>query len=83
MSHKGAIGLMQIMPSTGKFLAQTENMKWTNSKDILYDPINNVRLGCLYLSSLVDIYGVEGGDEDVDIKVTSIESTGVVEAAMT
>jgi phosphonate transport system ATP-binding protein len=29
------------------------------------------------------IYGVEGGDEDVDITITSIESTGVVEAAMT
>jgi phosphonate transport system ATP-binding protein len=30
-----------------------------------------------------EIYGVGGGDEVVDIKVTSIESTGAVEAAMT
>jgi soluble lytic murein transglycosylase len=61
VSYKGAIGLMQIMPRTGKFLALSENMNWTSSKEVLFDPVNNVRLGCLYLSSLIEIYGVEGG----------------------
>ena len=61
VSYKGATGLMQIMPRTGKFLAQSENINWTNSKEILYDPVTNIRLGCLYLSSLIEIYGVEGG----------------------
>lgn len=61
VSHKGAIGLMQIMPSTGKFLALSENLKWTNSEKVLFDPVTNIHLGCLYLSSLVEIYGVEGG----------------------
>jgi|Deesub1362B_J571_1020462.scaffolds.fasta_scaffold05258_3 soluble lytic murein transglycosylase len=60
-SEKGAMGLMQIMPSTGRFLAQFEGIQWTSAEDVLYDPIKNIRLGCRYLSMLIEFYGIEGG----------------------
>ena len=61
VSNVGAMGLMQIMPSTGKFLSQFENFNWTSPKEILFDPVKNIRLGCRYLSTLIEFYGVEGG----------------------
>ena len=60
-SQKGALGLMQIMPKTGKYLAQLENLEWINSKTILFNPVYNIRLGSRYLSSLIEVYGLEGG----------------------
>jgi soluble lytic murein transglycosylase len=61
VSDKGAMGLMQIMPTTGRFLAQYEGIKWTTPSEILFDPITNIRMGSRYLSALIEIYGVEGG----------------------
>jgi len=61
VSEKGALGLMQIIPSTGKFLAEFEGIPWQDAETVLFDPINNVRLGCRYLSTLIEFYGVEGG----------------------
>ncbi len=61
ISPAGALGLMQVMPPTGKFLAEIEGVKWTSAKDILFDPILNIRLGSRYLSSLIELYDVEGG----------------------
>ncbi len=61
VSNVGAMGLMQIMPSTGKFLCQFEDFEWTSPKDVLFDPVKNIRLGCRYLSTLIEFYGVEGG----------------------
>lgn len=55
-SHVGAMGLMQIMPATGRFLADHEGIEWTNSNDILYNPITNIRLGSRYLSMLIGKY---------------------------
>lgn len=55
-SHAGALGLMQIMPATGQFLAKFERIEWTNSKDILLNPITNIRLGSRYLSMLITKY---------------------------
>lgn len=60
-SKAGAMGLMQIMPVTGVFLASEEGVTWTNAEEILYDPLYNLRLGARYLSTLIEIYGVEGG----------------------
>ena len=60
-SQAGAMGLMQIMPVTGVFLAAEEGITWTSAEDILYDPIYNLRLGARYLSSLIEMYGLEGG----------------------
>lgn len=60
VSPVGAMGLMQIMPKTGQFLAEYENLEWTTAEDLLFHPIYNVRMGCRYLSMLIDFYGVEG-----------------------
>ena len=59
-SRVGARGLMQIMPQTGAFLAVEEGIDWTSS-NILYDPITNIRLGCRYLSDMVEMYDEDGG----------------------
>lgn len=61
VSSAGAMGLMQIMPVTGMFMANYEDITWTNSRDILLNPIHNIRIGTRYLAALVDMYGVEGG----------------------
>ena len=61
VSQAGAMGLMQIMPATGAFLAQEEGINWTSAKDILFNPIYNIRLGCRYLSGLVTDFELDGG----------------------
>ncbi|MCG8607876.1 lytic transglycosylase domain-containing protein [bacterium] len=61
VSPAGALGLMQVMPATGRFLAGIEGLSWTNPREVLFDPIQNIRLGCRYLSSLIELYDVDGG----------------------
>jgi soluble lytic murein transglycosylase-like protein len=56
VSHVGAMGLMQLLPSTGKELADQLNIEWKGD-DTLFDPIINVRLGTAYLRQLTDRYG--------------------------
>lgn len=50
-SHRGAAGLMQIMPNTGRHLLQREGIKWQGAKT-LHDPALNIRLGISYLKQL-------------------------------
>ncbi|WP_317366498.1 lytic transglycosylase domain-containing protein [uncultured Tyzzerella sp.] len=53
ISNKGAIGLMQIMPETGEWLAK--KIKIENfSKEMLYDEEININLGCYYLKELIN-----------------------------
>jgi len=61
ISPSGAIGLMQIMPTTGMYVARYEGITWTDPETILSNPIYNIRIGCRYLSSLIERYGLEGG----------------------
>ncbi|MFQ5772835.1 MAG: lytic transglycosylase domain-containing protein [bacterium] len=61
VSPAGALGLMQVMPATGQFLAKIEGLKWTTPEEILFDPVLNIRLGSRYLSSLIELYDVDGG----------------------
>lgn len=61
VSPVGAIGLMQIMPATGLYLAGFEEITWTNENEVLMNPIYNIRMGTRYLSTLVSYYGVDGG----------------------
>lgn len=50
-SHKGAMGLMQLMPETAKWIAQQmEDEDFTLAE--LEDPEINIRFGTWYLSSL-------------------------------
>ncbi len=60
-SPAGAMGLMQVMPATGMFVAAHEDISWTSPEEILYDPIYNIRIGSRYLSSLIKLYDVDGG----------------------
>jgi soluble lytic murein transglycosylase len=61
VSRAGALGLMQVMPSTGRWLARHENINWTTDEEVLFNPIYNIRLGTRYLSELIDAYELEGG----------------------
>jgi soluble lytic murein transglycosylase len=55
-SSKGALGLMQIRPSTGKYLANEVNVEWNGSSS-LYDPKTNIILGAYYLNKLFIDFG--------------------------
>jgi soluble lytic murein transglycosylase-like protein len=55
-SSKGALGLMQIRPSTGKYLASKVNVEWKGSSS-LYDPETNIVLGAYYLNKLFVDFG--------------------------
>jgi soluble lytic murein transglycosylase len=61
VSPVGALGLMQIMPLTGENLAKEEGIEWTTPEDVLFNPVNNIRLGCRYLSNLIHMYEIDGG----------------------
>ena len=57
-SHKGAIGLMQIMPDTGEWIAGHLGEAYDEQR--LRDPETNIRYGCWYLRFLMDRFsGVE------------------------
>ncbi|MCL2260170.1 MAG: transglycosylase SLT domain-containing protein [Fibromonadales bacterium] len=50
-SPVGARGLLQIMPTTGEFLAKREGVQ-NYDKDLLYNAYFNIRLGVRYLNDL-------------------------------
>jgi soluble lytic murein transglycosylase len=56
VSPAGAIGLMQIMPETGAWIAQAIGIEGYSRQE-LYDSEVNIRLGIWYLSYLVDRFG--------------------------
>ena len=56
-SKSGAIGLMQLMPKTAKWVAEKLNMADFET-DLLYSPQINIRLGCYYLRYLLNKSGV-------------------------
>ena len=56
-SSSGAIGLMQIMPKTGEFVADMLNEKFDEQN--LYDPKTNIRYGCRYLKYLNEKFNNE------------------------
>ena len=60
-SGAGAIGLMQIMPATGEWLAKYENFEWQSAEETLVNPIYNIRMGSRYLSALIETYELDGG----------------------
>ncbi|MCX4189936.1 transglycosylase SLT domain-containing protein [Methylophaga sp. OBS3] len=52
-SHAGAMGLMQVMPATGRATAKLLN-KPLNSVSELYDPNRNIEIGSRYLRKVYD-----------------------------
>ena len=56
VSGAGAQGLMQIMPETGKWIAQKLDVEDVYTDDSLFDPETNIRFGCWFLSYLMEKY---------------------------
>jgi soluble lytic murein transglycosylase len=55
VSRAGAVGLMQVLPSTGRRLARSERVRYTRAK--LFDPEYNLRLGTVYFRDLIRMTG--------------------------
>lgn len=49
VSYKGAIGLTQIMPATGKEVAGWLGIEWRGTKTLM-DPVTNLKIGFCYLN---------------------------------
>ena len=56
VSKAGAIGLMQLLPSTAEAVAAEIGLRWTGP-ELLFDPPANVQLGVAYLRQLIGRYG--------------------------
>ena len=54
-SDKGAMGLMQLMPSTAEALAHEMSLDYVNTED-LYNPEINIHLGYYYIVKLLKRY---------------------------
>ena len=52
LSAAGAMGLMQVMPSTGTWIAHKLGLDDVYEESMLYDPETSIRFGCWYLSFL-------------------------------
>jgi soluble lytic murein transglycosylase len=63
-SRMGALGLMQILPTTGRDVAKAKNIHW-RGKRTLFDPHLNIKLGIHYLAELHDRFG------DLEIAITA------------
>jgi soluble lytic murein transglycosylase len=55
LSSSGAMGLMQIMPDTGGWIAEKLDMTEFET-GMLYDPETNIKLGCWYLNYLNGLF---------------------------
>jgi soluble lytic murein transglycosylase len=59
VSRAGALGLMQVMPATGRKIAQ--NLQTEYSEADLLNPAVNIRFGAFYLRQMLDNF-----DQDID-----------------
>ena len=57
-SHRGAMGLMQIMPSTAKFISTNKEVKQNNS-NILRVPEINIDVGQEYIEYLLQLKSID------------------------
>jgi soluble lytic murein transglycosylase len=55
VSHANAIGLMQVLPKTGKLLARQLKVRYAKNK--LFEPDFNIELGMVYIANLVQQFG--------------------------
>lgn len=55
-SHKGARGLMQISPITGRWAASELGIE-NYTEDMLFEPETNIRIGCWYIGVLEREFG--------------------------
>jgi soluble lytic murein transglycosylase len=54
-SRANALGLMQLLPSTGKLVAKKQGINFTTAEQ-LFNPRINIQLGTAYLAGLLDKY---------------------------
>lgn len=54
-SHAGALGLMQLMPKTGRVTAKKHNIPLA-STSLLYQPDKNISIGSAYLKQVMEAY---------------------------
>lgn len=54
-SAKGALGIMQLMPSTAQWVAQKIGIDY--KEEFLYDANYNLQIGSYYLSYLIENFG--------------------------
>lgn len=55
-SHRGALGLMQVRPETGRDVARRNRIAWDGQASLL-KPSRNLIIGATYLSELKDRFG--------------------------
>lgn len=55
-SPVGALGLMQIMPDTGRFVARMENFAWNGPQRLTTDGDYNIKFGIRYLQYLLKLF---------------------------
>jgi soluble lytic murein transglycosylase len=55
VSHANAIGLMQVLPKTGRLLARQIRVRYVKNK--LFEPDYNIELGMVYIANLVQQFG--------------------------
>lgn len=72
VSKKGAIGLMQILPATGKWICETY-FDFEFDESMLYDPETNIKIGTKYLSYLFSKF-----DDEVTVLACYNAGEGVV-----
>jgi len=83
VSEKGAVGLMQLLPSTAEAAARELDLEWGGDARLL-DPQTNIALGTYYFKTLMDVF-----DDDVSLALTAynkgpgyvlrMQATGVME----
>ncbi|MBN2354779.1 transglycosylase SLT domain-containing protein [candidate division KSB1 bacterium] len=85
VSGYGAMGLMQIMPTVGVYIAGMENLTWISPDEILLNPVYNIRIGARHLATLIDAYDVDGaiaawhlGDRPAAIWIKSGRRSGIL-----
>lgn len=64
-SGAGAMGLMQVMPKTGAYVAKKARLSWDGDRT-LYDPARNIEIGTIYLARLIRYF-----KGDVDLALTA------------
>ncbi len=52
----GELGLMQVRPETGEWIAKKYNMKW-HGPSTIKDPVGNIRVGVQYMAYLREMFG--------------------------
>ena len=53
---RGALGLMQVMPRTGRQTAKELNLKWHGNRTLI-NPSTNIRIGSYYLAKQLHRFG--------------------------